>query len=104
MWPGTGVPPREPMNKLIHQVEWWLTYEARRGITCSGYMRDQGHEIFQLPSQKPDVIPNGVDVHEFDRPADVEDFRARIASGREKIIFYAGRLEYEKGVQTVLEA
>jgi len=94
----------EPMNKLIHQVEWWLTYEARRVITCSEYMRDQVHEIFQLPSPKQDVIPNGVDVHEFDRPADVEEFRARIASGREKIIFYAGRLEYEKGVQTVLEA
>ncbi|HLW18231.1 MAG TPA: glycosyltransferase family 4 protein, partial [Actinomycetota bacterium] len=94
----------EPMNKLIHQVEWWLTYEARRVITCSEYMRDQVHEIFQLPSQKQDVIPNGVDVHEFDRPSDVEEFRARIASGREKIIFYAGRLEYEKGVQTVLEA
>ena len=93
-----------PMNKLIHQVEWWLTYEARRVITCSEYMRDQVHEIFQLPSPKQDVIPNGVDVHEFDRPADVEEFRARIASGREKIIFYAGRLEYEKGVQTVLEA
>jgi glycogen(starch) synthase len=94
----------EPMNKLIHQVEWWLTYEARRVITCSEYMRDQVHEIFQLPSEKQDVIPNGVDVHEFDRPADVEEFRARIATGREKIIFYAGRLEYEKGVQTVLEA
>ena len=93
-----------PMNKLIHQVEWWLTYEARRVITCSEYMRDQVHEIFQLPSAKQDVIPNGVDVHEFDRPADVEEFRARIASGREKIIFYAGRLEYETGVQTVLEA
>ncbi|MGZ4129058.1 MAG: glycosyltransferase family 4 protein [Actinomycetota bacterium] len=93
-----------PMNKLIHQVEWWLTYEARRVITCSEYMRDQVHEIFQLPSAKQDVIPNGVDMHEFDRPADVEEFRARLVQGKEKIIFFAGRLEYEKGVQTVLDA
>jgi len=93
-----------PMNKLIHQVEWWLTYEARRVITCSEYMRDQVHEIFQLPSEKQDVIPNGVDVHEFDRPAEVESFRATLGPDGEKIIFFAGRLEYEKGVQTVLEA
>ncbi|MGZ6510598.1 MAG: glycosyltransferase family 4 protein [Actinomycetota bacterium] len=93
-----------PMNKLIHQVEWWLTYEARRVITCSEYMRDQVHEIFQLPAAKQDVIPNGVDMHEFDRPADVEEFRARLVQGKEKIIFFAGRLEYEKGVQTVLDA
>jgi glycogen(starch) synthase len=30
-----------PMNKLIHQIEWWLTYESRRTITCSRYMHDQ---------------------------------------------------------------
>jgi glycogen synthase len=30
-----------PMNKLIHQVEWWLTYEARRVIVCSSYMRSR---------------------------------------------------------------
>lgn len=93
-----------PMNKLIHQVEWWLTYEARRVITCSEYMRDQVHEIFELPPSKQDVIPNGVDVHDFDRPDDAAEFRARLAAPDEKLLFYAGRLEYEKGVQTVLDA
>jgi glycogen synthase len=93
-----------PMNKLIHQVEWWLTYEARRVITCSQYMSDQVRQIFELPTGKLDVIPNGVDVHEFDRPDDVEDFRAKLVRPGEKMIFFAGRLEYEKGVQTVLDA
>ena len=93
-----------PMNKLIHQVEWWLTYEARRVITCSEYMRDQVHGIFELPPGKQDVIPNGGDLEDFERPSGVEEFRAaRIAPG-EKLLFFAGRLEYEKGVQTVLEA
>ncbi|MFP5225602.1 MAG: glycosyltransferase family 4 protein, partial [Actinomycetota bacterium] len=93
-----------PMNKLIHQVEWWLTYEARRVITCSRYMADQVHEIFELPTEKQDVIPNGVDLSDFDRPDDADTFRASLVAEDERMLFFAGRLEYEKGVQTVLEA
>ena len=93
-----------PMNKLIHQIEWWLTYESRRTITCSQYMHDQIEEIFQLPSAKLDVIPNGVDLDAVHKPEGIDEFRAaRLADG-EKMIFFAGRLEYEKGVQTVLDA
>jgi glycogen synthase len=93
-----------PMNKLIHQVEWWLTYEARRVITCSRYMADQVHEIFELPSEKQDVIPNGVDLSDFDRPADADEIRHQMVRGDERMLFFAGRLEYEKGVQTILDA
>jgi glycogen(starch) synthase len=93
-----------PMNKLIHQVEWWLTYEARRVIACSDYMREQVHAIFELPPSKQDVIPNGVDLADFTRPDGAEEFREQRVAPGEKLIFFAGRLEYEKGVQTVLEA
>jgi glycogen(starch) synthase len=95
-----------PMNKLIHQIEWWLTYESRRTITCSRYMHDQIHDIFALPASKLDVIPNGVDLSALGRPDGVEQFRAERIGLRpeEKMIFFAGRLEYEKGVQTVLDA
>jgi glycogen(starch) synthase len=95
-----------PMNKLIHQIEWWLTYESRRTITCSQYMHEQIREIFGLPEAKLDVIPNGVDLETVGRPEGVEGFRRNrvgLAPG-EKMIFFAGRLEYEKGVQTVLDA
>ncbi|MBW3661579.1 MAG: glycosyltransferase family 4 protein [Actinobacteria bacterium] len=94
-----------PMNKLIHQVEWWLTYEARRVITCSRYMRDQVRDIFLLPSEKVDVIPNAVSVDDFAVPAsEVEAFRREVTPRGEKMVLFAGRLEYEKGVQTVLHA
>ncbi|MCA1831921.1 MAG: glycosyltransferase family 4 protein, partial [Actinomycetota bacterium] len=92
------------LNKLIHQVEWWLTYESRRTITCSKYMHDQVRDIFQLPTDKMDVIPNGVDLEAFSSPDGVEELRARHVKGKEKLIVFAGRLEYEKGVQTVLDA
>ena len=95
-----------PMNKLIHQIEWWLTYESRRSITCSHYMHDQIREIFELPAAKLDVIPNGVDLSAVHRPEGVEEFRSDVLglAPEEKLIFFAGRLEYEKGVQTVLDA
>ncbi len=91
-----------PMNKLIHQVEWWLTYEARRVVTCSRYMREQVNRIFELPADKVDVIPNGVAVQDYALPRpEVDAFRARVCPDARMVLF-AGRLEYEKGVQTVL--
>ncbi len=94
-----------PMNKLIHQVEWWLTYEARRVIACSGYMRDQVEELFLLPSDKVDVVPNGVAIEDFAVDPDERDaFRPTLTGPRTRMVLFAGRLEYEKGVQTVLGA
>ncbi len=93
------------MSKLIHQVEWWLTYEARRVIVCSRYMRDELERIFALPADKLDVVPNGVDVRDFAVDADEAlAMRRELTGPRTRMILYAGRLEYEKGVQTLLEA
>lgn len=95
----------EPMNRLIHQVEWWLTYEARRVITCSRYMREQVERIFELPPAKVDVVPNGVDPKDFEVDArQVRAFRASLTPPHTSMVLFAGRLEYEKGVQTVLDA
>lgn len=94
-----------PMNKLIHQVEWWLTYEARRVIACSEYMRRQVTDIFLLPEDKTDVVPNAVAVRDFELPdEEVAAFRSELVGPRTKLVLFAGRLEYEKGVQTVLQA
>jgi glycogen synthase len=93
------------LSKLIHQVEWWLTYEARRVITCSRYMKREVRKIFALPASKVDVIANGVAIEDFQiRAADVAAFRRRLARRGERLVVFAGRLEYEKGVQTVLRA
>ena len=50
------------MNRSIHTMEWWLTYEARRVITCSSHMSWEVTRLFELPAEKVDVIPNGIDV------------------------------------------
>ena len=93
------------LSKVIHQVEWWLTYEARRVITCSRYMKRQVATLFELPAQKIDVVPNGVAVEDFRLPDDeVAAFRREALRRGERMVVFAGRLEWEKGVQTVLHA
>ncbi len=92
------------LSKLIHQVEWWLAYESRRTITCSNFMRDEVKSLFSVPDERLRVIPNGVDLDVFARRPGVEKFRAARLEPGEKMIFFAGRLEFEKGVQTVLDA
>jgi glycogen(starch) synthase len=88
-----------PMSKAIHTIEWWLTYEARRVITCSTSMRWEVTRLFDLPGDKVDVVPNGVD------PRGLAARPARLApASHGPTVLYAGRLEYEKGVQTLLRA
>ncbi len=84
------------VSRYIHQAEWWLTYISRRVITCSPYMRDQVEQIFELPTDKLDVVPNGVALR-------FEQTDRRVESNVPTILF-AGRLEYEKGMQTLIEA
>jgi glycogen(starch) synthase len=94
-----------PVNRAIHSVEWWLTYEARRVVTCSAYMRDEVKRLFALPGDKVDVVPNGIDLaHWHADAARVAALRAHLSPDGARLLLYAGRLEYEKGVQTVLQA
>ena len=93
-----------PLNRSIHSVEWWLTYEARRVVTCSAYMRWEVTRLFDLPPEKVDVLPNGVDAGRWTPgPAAVARARERWA-GDGPLLAYAGRLVHEKGVQDLLAA
>ncbi|MCD6291074.1 MAG: glycosyltransferase family 4 protein [Anaerolineae bacterium] len=90
----------------IHQVEWWLTYEAWRVIACSEYMASEIREFFNCPADKIDIIPNGVDPTPFQEVAqeDLRGFRAMYALPEEQIVFNVGRIVYEKGVHVLVEA
>jgi glycogen synthase len=93
-----------PLNRGIHSIEWWLTYEARRVITCSAYMRWEVTRLFDLPPEKVDVLPNGVDVARWQvAPEQVAAARRRWA-GDGPLLAYGGRLVHEKGVQDLLAA
>ncbi|MEV0427815.1 glycosyltransferase family 4 protein [Micromonospora sp. NPDC050495] len=92
------------MNRTIHGVEHWLSNASARVIACSGYMRDQVARLFEVPTGRVDVVPNGVDGRAWHaRPRAVTSARARFA-GDGPLVGYAGRLVYEKGVQHLVHA
>jgi glycosyltransferase involved in cell wall biosynthesis len=67
-------------------------------------MRQEVQGLFQLPSDKITIIPNGVYSKKFLVTAVDPEVRKRYAASHEKIIFFVGRLVIEKGVQVLLEA
>lgn len=93
-----------PTSTAIHAVEWSLAHEAGRVIACSNYMRAQAGRLFELSAHKIDVIPNGVDAERWQAgPRDVATARA-LNAGDGPLLVFAGRLEHEKGVHTLLRA
>ena len=95
------------LQRYIGDVEWWLAFEAWRVICCSTYMLDEVLRVFQLPLDKVDVIPNGVNAEEFRSVGDARDireFRRMYAADDEKMVFFVGRLVHEKGVHVLINA
>ncbi|MBS4022006.1 MAG: glycosyltransferase family 4 protein [Dethiobacter sp.] len=91
-------------QRYISDVEWWLTYEAWNVICCSRYMRHELQRVFQLPTDKISMVPNGVDPRQFRAGRNDPGMRARYVGPKEKIVFFVGRLVQEKGVHVLLDA
>lgn len=93
-------------SHAINGAEWWLTYEAWRVITCSQFMTGEVREYFNVPPDKIDVVPNGVDSTPFDEldGIDLSEFRKRWALPDERIVFNVGRVVHEKGAHLIVEA
>lgn len=91
-------------ERMIHQTEHWLAYEAWRVICCSRYMSDHVSWAFSLPPEKIDTIPNGVEVAKFVGTFHRASFRKLYAMAEEKIVLFVGRLVYEKGASLIVEA
>ena len=93
-------------EKMIHETEAWLTYEAWRVICCSEYMVSHVKWAFGLPSDKLAMIPNGVNtqIYENVEKQDLKQFRSRFALPEEKIVLFVGRLVYEKGAHVLVNA
>lgn len=93
-------------QRYINNKEKSLAYEAWRIIVCTDYMRREVERALHSPWDKMDVIYNGIRPekkrhHEsFHR----QDFRRQFAEDGEKIVYYVGRMTYEKGVSILLNA
>ena len=93
-------------EKMIHETEAWLTYEAWKVICCSDYMVSHVQWAFGLPGDKQVMIPNGVNTNTYTdaKNEDIGRFRSRFALPEEKIVLFVGRLVYEKGIQLLVNA
>ncbi|UNU27512.1 glycosyltransferase family 4 protein [Microcoleus vaginatus] len=93
-------------QRYINAKENDLAYNAWRVIVCSDYMRREAERVLSTPWNKIEVIYNGIRPdkkprwHEFD----AMDFRRRFAADDEKIVYYVGRISYEKGIAVFLNA
>ncbi len=92
----------------IHTQEVQLVAAAQRVIVCTQYMKSEVQRALGCPAEKIDVVYNGLNIvrlmhakqEAFDRAA----LRLRYAQPDEAIVYYVGRLTYEKGVMLLLEA
>ena len=93
-------------ERMIHETEAWLTYEAWKVICCSDYMVSHVRWAFGLPPDKLIMISNGVNAEAFAKyeNEDLSQFRSKFALPEEKIVLFVGRLVYEKGVHVFVNA
>lgn len=98
------------LQRYISTVEWSLTYEAWRVICCSRFMEQEIHRIFQTPLDKIRIVPNGIELPaapDLPRRQLADDdaaFRRRFAAPDEDLVYFMGRLVFEKGVHVLLDA
>lgn len=93
-------------QRYIHLKEYGLVYESWRVIVCTNYMRQEIQQAFSTPGDKIDVIYNGIrpEKKRHHEGFHAQDFRRFYAHDSEKIVYYVGRMAYEKGVPLLLHA
>jgi len=97
-------------QRYIHHKELLLTQSSQRVIVCSEYMRGELQRALGCPTEKTDVVYNGLSVERWqkiiaaDHQHDFEALRAQYAKPDEAIIYFVGRITYEKGISILLNA
>ncbi|MDP9464912.1 MAG: glycosyltransferase family 4 protein, partial [Actinomycetota bacterium] len=64
---GGHVPQGTPA--AINAVEWWLTFQAQQVIACSKFMVREITDGLELPSEKVNLVPNGIDIGQWVSPS-----------------------------------
>ncbi|MDB9506655.1 MAG: glycosyltransferase family 4 protein [Microcystis aeruginosa BS13-02] len=93
-------------QRYIASKEGTLVYNAWRVIVCTSYMRHEVHRALGAPWDKIDVVYNGIRAEKKQRDPnfDYRAFRRQYAEDYQKIVYYVGRMTFEKGVSVLLNA
>lgn len=106
------------LQQQIHHMEHELVRKSDHVIVCSQAMVQEIQLLFQLPLSRISMIPNGVihpspmsdqataaSTHQHtESPLPLQAYRRQLADDGELILFFIGRLVYEKGVHILLQA
>lgn len=90
----------------IDDLEKRVCHESWQVIVCSEYMAAKLGEYFGTPRDKIVVTPNGIDTEALVRatPEEIAALRVQYAPNGERLLFYVGRIVYEKGVHVLIKA
>ncbi|OIP72892.1 MAG: glycoside hydrolase [Oscillatoriales cyanobacterium CG2_30_44_21] len=96
-------------QQYIHQKEIQLTQASQRVIVCSEYMRGELQRALGCPADKTDVVYNGLSNERWRNiAADGEDdmvaLKKKYAEPEEAVIYFVGRITFEKGIYVLLNA
>ncbi|MFZ4728793.1 MAG: glycosyltransferase family 4 protein [Pseudanabaena sp.] len=96
-------------QRYIHHKEIRLTQASQRVIVCSEYMRGELQRALDCPAEKTDVVYNGLSVERWqnitaEHQYDLVALKAQYAKPEEAIIYFVGRITYEKGIYILLNA
>ena len=90
-------------QETIHNLEWYGTYEASQVITVGREFSEEVKYLYEVPEDKINYIPNGVDLEKFDAHShniNHNDY----ALDWEKIVLFVGRMYPQKGPGHLIEA
>ncbi len=95
-------------QRYIHHKEIALAKAAKRIIVCTNYMRHEAERALHCSLDKVDVVYNGLSLERATRSKNLEFdrtiLRSHYAEPDEYIVYYVGRITYEKGIFLLLNA
>lgn len=93
-------------NSYLKRLKQSLTIaKINHSIAISQAVKDDWCSRLQIPQHSVNVVYNGIDVERFSVPKNVVELKSSygVKLG-EKVISYIGRLEKEKGIETLIKA
>ncbi len=94
----------EQIFRDISETERTGAHLARQVTAVSGVLRDEVVNLYQIPEEKCQVVPNGVIPREYQRTVNAERIKQEYGiPANAPMIFFIGRLMHQKGPDLLLD-